>query len=427
MTTPTVTGTGEAGDTVDLYDGSTLVGTGTVGIGGAWSIATSTLAVGRNILTATEIDVAGNVSRVSAALDLTIKISATSPSGLTLSPASDSGMTGDDITNVTNPTISGTGEAGDTVDLYDGSTLIGTGTVGAGGAWSAITGTLGPGTNILTAAETDVAGNISPISATLPIAIYTALPVTMLQSVSVAGNSGAGAIGIVAPTDANFAASALTALVTGLPSDGSILLSNGFTPVSLGETLTVAQLTGLEFEPAADLFGQSSSLTYSVLDPAGNTATGRVNLAIESAPPTPPPPAPSGLTLLPGSDSGVQGDDVTNVTMSMIIGTGVAGDSVTLLDGTSVVGRSAVAGDGSWAITTSALAAGQQDLTATETDIAGNVSRASASLTLTIKTAASAPTKTSPCRPHRTAVLSATTSPTLQRRRSSARARSATR
>ncbi len=47
----------------------------------------------------------------------------------------------------------------------------------------------------------------------------------------------------------------------------------------------------------------------------------------------PPPAAPSGLALAAGSDSGVKGDDITNVTKPVITGTGVAGDTVTLYDG----------------------------------------------------------------------------------------------
>ena len=117
VTMPLITGYGDAGDSVTIFDGSTVVGTGTVGSGSTWSIATSTLAAVTHVLTAIETNVAANTSPSSVTLDLTIKISAPSPSGLTLSPASDSGVKGDDITNVTTPTITGTGEAGDAVGL----------------------------------------------------------------------------------------------------------------------------------------------------------------------------------------------------------------------------------------------------------------------------------------------------------------------
>src|SRR4029077_1152761 len=69
-------------------------------------------------------------------------------------------------------------------------------------------------------------------------------------SLTVAENSLAIAIAIASPTDTNFASSALVVTVTALPSDGTVVLADGITPVTLGETLTVAQLTGLKFRPS---------------------------------------------------------------------------------------------------------------------------------------------------------------------------------
>src|SRR5207302_7172578 len=50
-----------------------------------------------------------------------------------------------------------------------------------------------------------------------------------------------------------------------------------------------------------------------------------------------------------------------------------------------------VVGSGNWTITSSALSSGAQTLTVKQTDIAGNTSAASASLVVTIDTAAAAP------------------------------------
>src|SRR3978361_1587733 len=79
--------------------------------------------------------------------------SPTAPSTPVLATASDSGVLGDNITNVTLPGFTGSAEAGSTVRLFDGATLIGTGTADATtGAWS-ITATtaLTQGSNSLTA------------------------------------------------------------------------------------------------------------------------------------------------------------------------------------------------------------------------------------------------------------------------------------
>src|SRR6516225_9467012 len=105
-------------------------------------------------------------------------------------------------------------------------------------------------------------------------------PTTSPQSLTVAQNSGPTPIGITAPTDASFASSALNVSVTGLPTDGTVILSDGTTPVSVGERLTVAQLTGLEFVPTAGASAQSSSFAYSASDPTGATASRSATLNI---------------------------------------------------------------------------------------------------------------------------------------------------
>ena len=48
-------------------------------------------------------------------------------------------------------------------------------------------------------------------------------------------------------------------MVTALPSNGTILLAGGVKPTTLGETLTVQQLTALKFRPTLNLYGQNSS------------------------------------------------------------------------------------------------------------------------------------------------------------------------
>ncbi len=69
---PTVTGTGTDGDTVSLFDGTTVIGTGTV-TGTTWSIAaTVPLTEDSNAITATQTDVAGNVSTPSSTLNVTL-------------------------------------------------------------------------------------------------------------------------------------------------------------------------------------------------------------------------------------------------------------------------------------------------------------------------------------------------------------------
>jgi Bacterial Ig-like domain len=75
--TMTVAGTGEAGDTVTLYDGTTPVGTALVETDGSWSITTaSPLAVGAHSLRTSEVDGAGEKSLASPVQSLTISSAA---------------------------------------------------------------------------------------------------------------------------------------------------------------------------------------------------------------------------------------------------------------------------------------------------------------------------------------------------------------
>jgi len=84
----------------------------------------------------------------------------------------------------------------------------------------------------------------------------------------------ATAINIPAPTDAN--GDPLTITITSLPNIGTLLL-NGV-PVTVGQTLTVAQLQALTFDPNDGQLG-NTSFTYTVSDGQA-TDTGIVNIVV---------------------------------------------------------------------------------------------------------------------------------------------------
>lgn len=76
MTLPVVTGSAEANSTINIYDGSALVGTGTTTTAGVFAIPVSApLTDGQHALMATASDAAGNVSPTSAGLNLSIDTS----------------------------------------------------------------------------------------------------------------------------------------------------------------------------------------------------------------------------------------------------------------------------------------------------------------------------------------------------------------
>ena len=382
VATPTITGSGLAGDIVSLHDGNALIGTAIVTPAGSWSITpANALDDGLHHLAATTTDAAGNISVASGTLDLTIETTASAaPASLLLAAASDSGTIGDDITSVTKPVITGTGTAGETIELHDGIAMIGTAVVGQNGVWSLPVGTaLADGIHSLTATSTDAAGNVSLPSGVLSLAIETT-----------ASNAPAN-LALAAASDSGLAGDDLTSVVipaiTGTGTAGeTISLYDG---TGLLGTSIVAQNGIWSVTPAAGLADGVHGLFVTTTNVAGDVsaASDILDLTID----TTTPAAPTGLLLAPVSDSGLSGDGLTNVTTPAITGAGTAGDTVTLTDGGTLLGSAIVAADGSWSITpAAALADGAHTLAATATNPAGTASPASATLSLVIDATASA-------------------------------------
>src|ERR1035437_2160702 len=145
----------------------------------------------------------------------------------------------------------------------------------------------------------DPAGSSAVGSAVLTIGAATTPVLTSWKSLSVPQNAGATPIGIAASTDANYSSSSLSVKITEVPTNGTVFLSDGTTAVTIGQTLTVAQLTGLTFKSAATGAGEISSLKYSVSDPAGKSSAGTALLVV--GPNTPPVAAPTQLTVAANS------------------------------------------------------------------------------------------------------------------------------
>ena len=190
-TTPTLTGTAEAGATVTLRDGSTVLGT-TVANGGAWSFTTGVLGQGTHSFSAMGTDKAGNVSPQSSTLTVAIDTDApAAPSTADLEALSDTGsLDTDNHTSDTTPTLTGTAEADAAVTLRDGATVLGTAVANGAGAWSFTTGVLGQGTHFFSATATDKAGNVSTPSSTLTVTIDTAVAAPSTPDLTASDDTG---------------------------------------------------------------------------------------------------------------------------------------------------------------------------------------------------------------------------------------------
>lgn len=127
----------------------------------------------------------------------------------------------------------------------------------------------------LTSSPADLSGAVSAVPAG-DLVVDTIGPVATPASLTVAGNGPATAIGITAPRDPL----AVTITVTGVPTNGTVFLSNGTTPVIVSEALTVDQLTGLQFRPMPGVSNVGSSLTYIATDAAQNSTAGAAALTV---------------------------------------------------------------------------------------------------------------------------------------------------
>ncbi|MGY0181096.1 Ig-like domain-containing protein [Lactococcus garvieae] len=152
-----VTGTAEAGSTVEIKDGSgKVIGSAKADSSGNYSVTLPKGSIGANAaLTATAIDAAGNVSAPTAGKTPADPKDTTAPAAPT-------------ITNVTgNSTkgyvVTGTAEAGSTVEIKDGSgKVIGSAKADGSGNYSVTLpkGSIGANADI-TATAIDAAGNVS--------------------------------------------------------------------------------------------------------------------------------------------------------------------------------------------------------------------------------------------------------------------------
>ncbi|HEY1376130.1 MAG TPA: Ig-like domain-containing protein [Gemmataceae bacterium] len=136
------------------------------------------------------------------------------------------------------------------------------------------------------------------------------------------------------------------------------------------------------------------TVTVAVAAGSAQNSTGQANQA--SAPvsvtfDTTAPAAPVVTGLSQASDSGTQGDGVTNVASPTVVGTAEAGAKVQVVaagsSGNTTLGTPTADTNGNWSVTpTTPLTDGTYTVTAIATDAAGNTGPASAGFSLTIDT-----------------------------------------
>ncbi|MGL5213604.1 MAG: Ig-like domain-containing protein, partial [Aeromonas hydrophila] len=373
-TTPTISGTGNAGDSIKVTTPTGEVLTTTVKPDGTWSVTpTQPLPEGAANIPVVATDPAGNTTNAS----VPVTIDTTGPA-LTakLDPASDSGTPGDGITNDTTPTIIGTGNAGDSIKVTTPTGEVLTTTVKPDGTWSVTpTQPLPEGAANLPVVATDPAGNTT--NASVPVTIDSGVP------------NGGNAPTVTIAEDTNN-----DGYINASEAQGPVDLKVAFDPskVEVGDTVkvTVGGNTQDIVVSATDkangfvtastpLPADGSTLDVSavIVDKAGNSsAPGSDSAIVDLTAPV--------LTaqLDPASDSGTPGDGITNDTTPTISGTGNVGDSIKVTTPTGEVLTTTVKPDGTWSVTpTHPLPEGAANLPVVATDPAGNTTTASVPVT----------------------------------------------
>lgn len=382
-TLPELKGTGIAGSTITLYEGSTPIGSTTVLPAGTWSIQLSQpLSEGAHNLSAIATDAAGNASNAG---NFTLTIDTTPPVAPVISSAE--GLIGTNLqtlsngssTKSSNPELSGTGEPGAKITIYDNGGSIGTVTVQPDGSWTFTPTSLADGPHKFTATATDVAGNTGIPSASFTLTVDNTPPAQ--PAAPIITDDVAPVTGVV--TNGNTNDTTPTFSGTGNVGDLITLYLAGTPP--LQGTATVGADGTWSFTPSAPVAPGSYQVTLTATDPAGNVSlpSNAITLNIDTTPSAPPVIIAANDNV--GDATGdLAPDAVTDDTTPTIRGTGTDGDTITLYNGGTVIGTTTVAG-GTWSITPgTALANGSYTLSATATDPAGNISDNSSSISFTV-------------------------------------------
>ena len=158
ITTPTITGTAEAGATVQLFNNNQQIGQTTASANGTWQVISNTLPDGTHRFTARATDAAGNISRISTELNVLVdtaipQLNLTTPIGNT--PL----ISGTRLIG----SVNGTGSAIANLSYRFNNLPAQAVSLGDGGTFDQeldLTG-LSNGTHVLTLTTIDTAGNVS--------------------------------------------------------------------------------------------------------------------------------------------------------------------------------------------------------------------------------------------------------------------------
>ncbi|CGB22105.1 VCBS repeat-containing protein [Salmonella enterica subsp. enterica serovar Typhi] len=388
-TRPTLSGTGEAGTTISIYNGSALVGTAQVQANGSWSFTPSTsLGAGVWKLTATATDAAGNTSAASEIRSFTIDT--TAPAAPVIDTVYDGtgpitgNLSSGQITDEARPVISGTREANTTIRLYDNGTLLAEIPADNSSSWRYTPdASLATGNHVITVIAVDAAGNASPVSDSVNFVVDTTPPLTpVITSVSDDQAPGLGTIANGQNTNdptPTFSGTAEAGATITLYENGTVIGT------------TTAQPDGAWSVSTSTLASGTHVITAVATDAAGNSSPNSTAFTLTVD--TTAPQTPILTSVVDDVAGGVTGNlangQITNDNRPTLNGTAEAGSVVSIYDGDTLLGVTSANASGAWSFTpTTGLNDGTRTLTVTATDPAGNVSPATSGFTIVVDTLA---------------------------------------
>lgn len=372
-TMPTFNGTGTPGNTIEIWDGETLLGEVLVDDEGNWTFTPEKpLAAGNHSIVTAERNAEGVVGKESDPWEFIIDL--TAPAKGTIGSVMDDmqdppvliekgGVTKDNT-----PTLTGKAEAGSTVEIWNDGVKLGTARVDAEGNWTFTAPALQDGRHELSIVVVDQVGNKSLPSDPFIVDVDTVAP----------ENPG---IGVIKDSEGNpledgSTTKDLRPTLEGSGNDGDIvvIIDNG-KPIGS----VIVEDGKWTFTPENNLQPGEHELEIVVRDPAGNEspASDKVTIGFEGDTQVPVDPEPvdglpdpdvpvSGVIehiFKDNNDAGVrtpiENGGAMNDPSIIVAGKGVPGELVTIY----IVGlensysfTTTIGADGKWELTTTDLA-----------------------------------------------------------------------
>ncbi|UDG01711.1 Ig-like domain-containing protein [Enterobacter cloacae] len=378
---PEMSGTGEAGATIAIYDNGKKIGETTVNDDGRWYFKPSeNLTDGSHSITVSQTDKAGNVSEPSDERDFIVL---TEPPGKAETPEvidNTGPVTGPlkpgDVTDDSQPSFSGEGTPGNTIIIKDNDKEIGSVIVDDEGKWSFTPkDELAEGEHNVVVVEEDPLGNEGDPSDPIQIIVDTTPP---------AKPDMADALDNTGPITGQLKGGDVTDETRpvfsgkGEPGD-TVTIYDG--DEVLGTTV-IDDKGNWTLKPEKPLGEGHHSITVTQTDKAGNTSDPSEALEFE-VDTTAPDASANVLNITAVADDvgdrqgNVASGDITDDSKPLISGIGEAGNTVfvytTDSSGKHLIGTAVVGSDGTWSLTPETpLTEGLNKLTLETQDPAGN-------------------------------------------------------